>query len=81
MLVQNSNRNKFSRENQAFFRVRNILNVAFIALVISAIAFYFAMPERLQIFYILGFAAVIIKMAEVCLRLSSNNNYRKTNKP
>lgn len=57
--------------------LRNVLNIAFILLVIVAIVFYFAMPQNRYIFIILSIIAVIIKSIEVGIRISVNNKRRK----
>lgn len=57
--------------------LRNVLNIIFIALVVIAIVFYFAMPQNRYIFIILSIVAVIIKSVEVGIRISVNNKRRK----
>ena len=62
------------------FRLRQWLNTVFVVLVVVAVVFYFALPTRLEIFYILGFTAVIVKMAEVCIRMAEPHKNRRNYK-
>lgn len=67
-------------KRESIWRLRQVLNLVFCVLVVVAVAVYFALPLHKEIFYILGFTAVLIKMAEVCIRLSQPKDSIKKNR-
>ena len=54
-----------------WFTLRNWLNLAFIITALAMMVLYFAFPHNHWPSYICCFAAIIVKMAEVCIRMLS----------
>lgn len=67
-------------KDDKIFRLRQVLNTVFCVLVVVAVVVYFALKSQREIFYILGFTAVVIKMAEVCIRMSQPRDGSKRNR-
>lgn len=60
-------------------KLRNILNIVFIALVIIAIVIYFVMPmpKGSLYFYACCLVAIIVKCTEVTIRMAFNHKKRR----
>lgn len=67
-----------SRKADSSLPLRNKLNIAFILLTVLTISAYFFAPLAISrpLYISLGFAAVIIKMVEVAIRINSQKKNR-----